>query len=112
MIGDVPELTTLASSVPAGYHLYVPLQFWYCRNYGLALPLIALQYHEVRIYFEFETLERLVVYTRGSPQLTTVTCGTSTCASVTCAPVTCSTPCPTSNCNEICLGVAPTFGCI
>ena len=28
--------------------LYVPLQFWFCRNPGLALPLIALQYHEVR----------------------------------------------------------------
>ena len=26
---------------------YVPLQFWFCRNPGLALPLIALQYHEV-----------------------------------------------------------------
>jgi len=25
----------------------VPLQFWFCRNPGLALPLIALQYHEV-----------------------------------------------------------------
>jgi hypothetical protein len=28
--------------------LYVPFQFWYCRNPGLALPLIALQYHEVK----------------------------------------------------------------
>ena len=28
--------------------LYIPLQFWFCRNPGLALPLIALQYHEVR----------------------------------------------------------------
>jgi hypothetical protein len=28
--------------------LYVPLQFWFNRNPGLALPLIALQYHEVR----------------------------------------------------------------
>ena len=28
---------------------YIPLQFWFCRNPGLALPLIALQYHEVRI---------------------------------------------------------------
>ena len=34
--------------------LYVPLQFWYCRNPGLAIPLIALQYHEVRINVEFE----------------------------------------------------------
>ena len=29
----------------------VPLQFWFCRNPGLALPLIALQYHEVKMKF-------------------------------------------------------------
>jgi hypothetical protein len=34
--------------------LYIPLQFWYCRNPGLAIPLIALQYHEVRVNVEFE----------------------------------------------------------
>jgi len=34
--------------------LYLPLQFWFCRNPGLALPLIALQYHEVKINIEFE----------------------------------------------------------
>jgi len=28
---------------------YIPLQFWFCRNPGLALPLIALQYHEVKL---------------------------------------------------------------
>ena len=33
--------------------LYIPLQFWFCRNPGLALPLIALQYHEVKIKFQF-----------------------------------------------------------
>jgi len=27
---------------------YVPMKFWFCRNPGLALPLIALQYHEVK----------------------------------------------------------------
>jgi hypothetical protein len=32
---------------------YVPLEFWFCRNIGLALPLIALQYHEVKINVEF-----------------------------------------------------------
>jgi len=31
----------------------VPLQFWFCRNPGCALPLIALQYHEVRVNIEF-----------------------------------------------------------
>jgi hypothetical protein len=29
--------------------IYVPLLFWFCRNSGLALPLIALQYHDVKI---------------------------------------------------------------
>ena len=33
----------------------VPLQFWFCRNPGLALPLIALQYHEVKLITEFES---------------------------------------------------------
>jgi hypothetical protein len=30
----------------------IPLQFWFCRNPGLALPLIALQYHEVKVILE------------------------------------------------------------
>jgi len=33
----------------ATVRLTVPLQFWFCRNPGLALPLIALQYHEVKV---------------------------------------------------------------
>ena len=32
---------------------YVPLQFFFCKNPGLALPMIALQYHEVKIIIEF-----------------------------------------------------------
>jgi len=40
--------------------LFVPLQFWFCRNIGLALPLIALQYHEVKINVEFNRFENLV----------------------------------------------------
>jgi len=34
--------------------MYIPMQFWFCRNPGLALPLIALQYHEVKLVVEFE----------------------------------------------------------
>ena len=32
--------------------LIVPLQFWFCKNIGLALPLVALQYHEVKVYVD------------------------------------------------------------
>lgn len=35
--------------------LYVPLMFWFCRDNGLALPLIALQYHPVTLKIKFAT---------------------------------------------------------
>lgn len=60
MVGNTPELTKLTVAAAAGpgatiprQTLWIPLQFWFCRNPGLALPLIALQYHEVRINIEF-----------------------------------------------------------
>jgi len=32
---------------------FIPLQFWFNRNAGLALPLIALQYHEVKVILKW-----------------------------------------------------------
>src|SRR6185437_5823765 len=53
------------------YVVYVPMYFWFCRNNGLALPLIALQYHEVRLNFLFRPFAECVVYTNNvsSPNL-------------------------------------------
>jgi len=61
MVGDVPELTAYNSDNKPEYTLYVPLKFWFNRHVGLALPLIALQYHEVRLNFEFTRFEDLIV---------------------------------------------------
>ena len=49
--------------------LYIPLQFWFCRNPGVAIPLIALQYHEVRINVDFETWQNCQYFetTTGVP---------------------------------------------
>ena len=82
MVGNVPQLTNLlvqggetcdndcaggepntaneVQNCAPEYTLYIPLQFWFCRNPGLALPLIALQYHEVRINLQFNALENLM----------------------------------------------------
>jgi len=84
MVGNVPELTNLISRVgPDGgctnqcsggdphssaetrsctpqYTLYIPFQFWFNRFVGLSLPLIALQYHEVRVTLELNQLQNLV----------------------------------------------------
>merc|ERR1711959_380215 len=69
LIGDVAEMTALRSAAGAStdeilpeYTLYIPFQFWFCRNTGLALPLIALQYHEVRFHIELEAITKLVVW--------------------------------------------------
>jgi len=49
MVGANNKLAALTKA-----NLYIPLEFWFCRNVGLALPLIALQYHEVKINILFE----------------------------------------------------------
>ena len=46
--------------VDAVTDLQLPLNFWFCRNPGLALPLIALQYHEVKIKFTWGVTTSLV----------------------------------------------------
>jgi len=56
--------TTLTSCGGRPGVLYIPLQFWFCRNPGLALPLIALQYHEVRMNITLAASTDLV--SRGS----------------------------------------------
>ena len=60
MIGDIPNLTTISSTGTRPYTMYVPLIFWFNRNNGLALPLIALQYHDVRITLKFVDADNLV----------------------------------------------------
>jgi hypothetical protein len=39
-----------------GRNIYVPLPFWFTQNSGLALPLIALQYHDVELQLELKPL--------------------------------------------------------
>jgi hypothetical protein len=39
---------------------WVPLQFWFCKNPGLALPLIALQYHEVKFFITLGQLPNIM----------------------------------------------------
>lgn len=53
--GTVPEV------------LHIPLPFWFHGNPGLALPLVALQYHEVRLVVSLETFANLVVAQTPSP---------------------------------------------
>lgn len=62
MVGgqDASGWLLLGNSLVA-QELHVPLDFWFNINAGLSLPLIALQYHEVRFVCQFNELSKLVV---------------------------------------------------
>ena len=54
---DAPKQVCAPRNALPETTLYVPLQFWFCKNPGLALPLIALQYHEVRINIDLRPID-------------------------------------------------------
>ena len=71
MVGNTPELTQIhtikglseeeqLTTLLESKNLYIPLQFWFCKNPGQALPLIALENADVMVEIEFEELERLI----------------------------------------------------
>lgn len=80
MVGNIPQLVNPRSSatpfVVPGQILYIPLEFWWNRNPGLALPLIALQYHEVKI--NIDIAKATDCYWAGNP-----TTGVADAAAVT-----------------------------
>jgi len=59
MVGNVSELRKFTDNKKR-YSMYIPMQFWFCRNNGLALPLIALQYHDVRVTFKFRDVAQCI----------------------------------------------------
>ena len=54
---DAPNQVCVPRKALPETTLYIPLQFWFCRNPGLALPLIALQYHEVKINIDLRPID-------------------------------------------------------
>jgi hypothetical protein len=76
MVGNVPntqlgtdtdsDTWSIVSRRYTKAKLDVPLMFWFNRNPGLALPLIALQYHEVKINLDIETATNLKRGTAGN----------------------------------------------
>ena len=45
---------------------FIPLQFWFNRYSGLSLPLVALQYHEVKLFVKFQSEDKVIQATGTS----------------------------------------------
>ena len=54
---NIPDL--IPGPASEGLRLYIPLQFYFCKNPGLYLPLLALQYHPIRINITIAPLQSL-----------------------------------------------------
>ena len=48
MIGNIPEMFDYSDEKDS-YTIYVPMQFWFCKNTGLSIPIVCLQYSDVKI---------------------------------------------------------------
>ncbi len=57
MIGKIRPNAFTASTFTDELDIYVPLQFWFCQDYGLALPLVSIPYHDIEISFNFRNFE-------------------------------------------------------
>ena len=62
MLGREESDIGLVGNADTPRTLYVPLQFWFCRHLGAALPIVALSYHDTLIKMELADLNALVVY--------------------------------------------------
>ena len=80
MVGNVPLYTHIAttnsneseidlykglnlegdSDGPGAINLHIPLLFWFCKNPGLALPLVALTNPDITLEFEFRNLHECI----------------------------------------------------
>jgi hypothetical protein len=56
MVGDIKELFEYSKDKDE-YTIYIPLQFWFCRSSNLALPIIALQFSEVKLHLDINEFE-------------------------------------------------------
>lgn len=62
LIGDVPELTDYNTAVKPMYELTIPMKFWFNNRFGLALPLIAIQYSRILFQVQLNPVNNLIIY--------------------------------------------------
>ncbi len=57
MIGNINQLISLTPTKDK-YKLYIPLQFWFCNNPSLSIPLLCLHHSEIKINLEINDLNK------------------------------------------------------
>lgn len=61
LIGNIDSLKTFSNSKPS-VNMTIPIPFWFTRSPGVALPLNAINYNEVKINIQLQSLNYLLIY--------------------------------------------------
>jgi hypothetical protein len=62
LIGNISELYTFNNRQKKSYELLIPLPFWFCRNVGVSLPLVAMNNVEIKIYVKLREFNEVAYY--------------------------------------------------
>ena len=60
MIGNLDEIKKFTNGKKS-YNLQIPLNFWFCEDSGLSLPLIAMTHNDVKIHVEFSNFNKCFI---------------------------------------------------
>jgi hypothetical protein len=69
MIGKVDHTAYTATTFTGDMELYIPLNFWFCKNYGLALPIISLYNQQIQVYVDFRKFKELWIKNKSIDQV-------------------------------------------
>jgi hypothetical protein len=66
LIGNTPELTTYNQYNKGNINLYIPLNFYFCKESTLSMPMINLLYTKGIIKFKIRNLNELLIYDKNA----------------------------------------------
>jgi len=55
LIGDIKVLTTYNANMKPNYQMMIPLQFWFCKHIGMALPIVSLLHSDIEVVIRMES---------------------------------------------------------
>jgi hypothetical protein len=58
------DMISIQSSKSNKNKLFIPLRYWFNNNVGLALPLLALQYNDIKLEIKFKAAEDVNIYSQ------------------------------------------------
>lgn len=60
IIGNIPELNNYNKNTKNAYSLYIPLKFWFNKDYGSSLPLISMRFQDIVLKIKIASLKNCI----------------------------------------------------